>query len=311
MNSTRYRGLFVGLSTVDIVYPVDDLPPRNVKISVPSQQIAAGGPATNAAITFAFLGGTSALVSAVGSHPLSAVIRQDLDHFAVSLHDIAGEQSEAPPISSILVIRASGERTVVSANAAAFPALRVQCDPDWFEGVSLVLVDGHYMSLCTTVAEQARSRGIPVVLDSGSWKEGMAGLLRNVDIAICADDFRPPGCRDDRTVLDFLAGYGITRAAITRGAARICYLCDGTFGSIAVKQIQAVDTLGAGDIFHGAFCYWACQPGHSFVESLTFAAHVATQSCLHPGTRLWMETFPGVQTVRQYLEGIRQQSGDR
>jgi len=72
-NSCRARGLFVGLATVDLLYMVDDLPPRNAKISVPGQHIAAGGPATNAAVTFAFLGGSSALVTAVGQHPLGSL----------------------------------------------------------------------------------------------------------------------------------------------------------------------------------------------------------------------------------------------
>ncbi len=137
-NSCRARGLFVGLATVDLVYVVDDLPPRNAKISVPGQHIAAGGPATNAAVTFAFLGGSSALVTAVGQHPLGAVIRQDLDRFSVSVYDVTADQQETPPVSSILVVRGSGERTVVSANAHAFPPLTFEVDPDWLNHKSIV-----------------------------------------------------------------------------------------------------------------------------------------------------------------------------
>jgi sugar/nucleoside kinase (ribokinase family) len=268
-----------------------DLPPRNAKISVPGQHIAAGGPAANAAVTFAFLGGRSALVNAVGQHPLGAVIRQDLDRFSVSVYDVAADRQETPPVSSILVVRGSGERTVVSANAHAFPPLTFEVDPDWLNHKSIVLVDGHYMRMCITVAQNAHSRGIPVVLESGSWKEGMTALLPHVDVAICSDDFRPPDCEDDTDVLEFLAGQGISRVAITRGAAPISYVEQGTAGAIPIEQVRAIDTLGAGDVFHGAFCHWACQPGHAFVDSLTFAARVATFSCQHLGTRLWMDAF--------------------
>src|SRR5580698_6452534 len=62
----RPKGLFVGLATVDLTYPVDEIPWRNQKISVPGQHLSAGGPATNAAITFGFLGGAATLVTAVG-----------------------------------------------------------------------------------------------------------------------------------------------------------------------------------------------------------------------------------------------------
>jgi sugar/nucleoside kinase (ribokinase family) len=297
-NSCRVRGLFVGLATVDLVYVVDDLPPRNAKISVPGQHIAAGGPATNAAATFAFFGGSSALVTAVGQHPLGAVIRQDLDRFSVSVYDVTADRQEIPPVSSILVVRGSGERTVVSADANAFPPLAFEVDPDWLNHQSIVLVDGHYMRMCITAAQYAHSRGIPVVLEGGSWKEGMAGLLPHVDIAICSDDFRPPACQDDMDVLEFLAGQGISRVAITRGAAPISYVEEGTAGEIPIKQVHAIDTLGAGDIFHGAFCYSACQPGHAFVDSLAFAARVATFSCQYLGTRLWMDAFSRGQAIQ-------------
>lgn len=239
-----------------------------------SQQVSAGGPAVNAAVTFAFLGGCSGLVTAVGKHPLGIVIRQDLARFSVSVHDIVRNRTEAPPVSSILVLRGSGERTVVSANAAAFPPIKVGFNPRWLSSVSIVQVDEHYMPLCIAGARLARSCGIPVVLDSGSWKEGMDELLPSIDIAICSDDFRPPGCRDDSDVLEFLAGQGIGQVAITRGAAPVIYLDNRKHGKIPVQRVRPTDTLGAGDIFHGAFCYHTCQKGRSFRDSLAFAARV-------------------------------------
>jgi sugar/nucleoside kinase (ribokinase family) len=158
-NTTKRRpkGLFVGLATVDVAYVVEKIPPRNAKISVPSQQVSTGGPSANAAATFAFLGGCSALVTGVGKHPLGTVIRQDLDCVSVSLHDIARNRKEAPPVSSIFILRGSGERTVVSANAAAFPPISVKFNPRWLKGVSIVQVDGHYMPLCIAGARLARA----------------------------------------------------------------------------------------------------------------------------------------------------------
>src|SRR5581483_10151985 len=94
------------------------------------------------------------------------------------------------PISSIFVHKQTGERTVVSPNAAAFGDMEYAFDPAWLEGASIVLVDGHHMPLCIAAARAAR---VPVVLDGGSWKPGMTELLKDVDIAICSADFTPPG----------------------------------------------------------------------------------------------------------------------
>jgi sugar/nucleoside kinase (ribokinase family) len=284
----RPKGVFVGLAAVDLVYTVDDVPGRNQKLSVEGQQICAGGPATNAAVTFAFLGGRAELVTATGSHPLVSVIREDLRRHSVRLHDLAGDRRETPPLSSIMVVRGTGERSVVSANAAVFSRLRGKFNLQWLRGASILMVDGHYMPVGIAAARAARKDGIPVVMDSGSWKEGMERLLPLVDVAICSDDYRPPGCRDTGAVLDFLRGQGIRRVAITRGASPLRFMDDGKAGKIAIDKIKAVDTLGAGDIFHGAFCYYFSQQDASFRDALSKAARVATFSCRYSGTREWM-----------------------
>ena len=286
-------GLFVGLAAVDVSYTVDEIPRRNQKISVRAQLITPGGPATNASATFAFLGGQTTLVTAVGAHPLAAVIRDDLNHSSIHLHDMARGRREPPPISSIMVHRSTGERTVVSANAAVFSPITAEFNPRWLTGVSIVLVDGQYMPLCIAAAKAAHVRGIPVVLDGGSWKPGMAKLLPLLDTAICSGDFRPPGCRSQSDVFEFLAKRKIRRIAITRGDATIRFLDEGKSGDIPVRRIRPVDTLGAGDIFHGAFCYYACQSGQTFRSALAAASRVATFSCRFPGTRSWMKRFQG------------------
>jgi len=284
-------GLFVGLATVDISYTVEEIPRRNQKISVAGQQVSCGGPSANAAATFAFLGGRASLVTGVGAHPLSSIIRDDAKRFSITLHDFAQGRREAPPVSSIMVLRGTGERTVVSANAAVFSSINAKFNPRWLSGVAILQVDGHYMPLCVAAARAARERGIPVVLDSGSWKKGMNELLRFVDVAICSEDYRPPGCRDTQDVFEFLGARGIRRIAITRGSRGVRFVDRGERGAIAAAKLRAVDTLGAGDIFHGAFCYYVSQPGCEFRDALAAAARVASFSCRYAGTRLWMEKF--------------------
>jgi sugar/nucleoside kinase (ribokinase family) len=268
---------------------VEALPCRDEKISVPAQLVSAGGPATNAAVTFAFLGGRAELLTAVGSHPLAGVIREDLRKHSVLLNDLAPRSREVPPVSSIMVHRRSGHRTVVSANAAVFSPIRAKFKAQPLRGVSVLLVDGHYMRLAVAAARAARAKGVAVVMDSGSWKDGMEELLRFVDVAICSAEYRPPGCRNLDDVFEFLQEHNIRRIAITRGASAIRFIDGGTSGSLPVAKIKPIDTLGAGDIFHGAFCYYACRPDTSFRDALASAARVASFSCQFPGTRTWME----------------------
>jgi len=271
-------GCFVGLCTVDPSYVVSEFPAPNQKVSASRQELSVGGPATNAAITFAFLGGAASLVTALGVHALAAIAREDLWKHKVKLHDLSADPLAAPALSSICVHAATGDRTIVSANAAAQSALPGKFDPEALSGAKILLVDAHHMPLCIAAARAARDAGITVVMDGGSWKEGMEGLLPFVDIAICSEDFTPPTKLRDLVV---------AKIAITRGAKPILWSTGESDGEIPVRLIQPKDTSGAGDIFHGAFC-WAYASGYEFTKALEFASGVATESCLHYGTRSWM-----------------------
>lgn len=280
------RGIFVGLSTIDLIHTVDEFPLANQKVVARSQDALVGGPATNAAITFSHLGGKATLVSAVGRHKLAALVKEELQRYGVSLADLAPESEEPPPISSVWANR-RGQRSVVSVNSTHLKIPPAQIDPSMLKNAQTLLVDGHAMEACLAWAEAARSHRVPVILDGGSWKAGTEQLLKFVDTAICSADFLPPGCTGEDAVIEFLRAKGVRQLAITRGAHPIRFVAGSSAGSVDVPQVEVVDTSGAGDVFHGAFCYYA-STGHEFVETLREATKVAAESCRFRGTREWM-----------------------
>jgi sugar/nucleoside kinase (ribokinase family) len=107
-----------------------------------------------------------------------------------------------------------------------------------------------------------------------------------LDYAICSANFHPPGTTNPDAVFDFLADFGIPYSAITQGSEPILYRDHGQSGAIPVPPIQSVDTLGAGDFFHGAFCHFILQM--TFPEALGQAAAVAARSCQSFGSRSWL-----------------------
>lgn len=280
------KGLFVGLSTIDLSYRVNEFPGANSKIVANSQDLFVGGPATNAAAAFSHLGGEATLVTVVGRHVLSGAISEELERYSIQLIDLNPEFAETPVISSI-AINGAGERSIVSANATRMAALSAKVDEAALEGCSVVLVDGHYMQACQAWSAAARARGITVVLDGGSWKDGTDELLRSVDCAVCSADFRPEGCSTSEEVFAVLRGRGVSRIAITNGAGPIHFVSGEGAGTVPVSQVDALDTSGAGDIFHGAFCYYFSS-GRGFADALAEAARVASESCRFHGTREWM-----------------------
>ena len=287
------RGVFVGLSTIDVVYGVDRFPADNTKIVARSQDVFVGGPAANAAVAFAHLGGRPMLVTTVGRHPLANMVREELLSHAVQLFDLSPEFDGVPAISSVSV-DAAGNRNVTSANETRMKTPHAEANREACEQADVVMVDGHSMQACLAWAAAARACGTPVVLDGGSWKEGTSELLASVDIAICSSDFCPPGCGTEDDVFNYLKARGVAMAAMTRGAEPVRFACDSSTGTVQVPQVRVVDTMGAGDIFHGAFCHFAGQ-GLDFVAALEKAAAVAADSCRFRGPRAWMKPAGKVQ----------------
>jgi sugar/nucleoside kinase (ribokinase family) len=156
----------------------------------------------------------------------------------------------------------------------------------------VLLVDGHYMRACQAWAEGARARNIHVVLDGGSWKAGTRELLPHVDTAICSADFLPPGCTTEEDVLAFVRDCGVANVAITRGPEPVRFIAGATAGTMAVPHVQVVDTMGAGDILHGALCYYIAS-GLGFIRALERAIDVASLSTSFVGPREWMNRSGG------------------
>lgn len=285
--SKSYHGLFVGLVTLDLVYLTTSAPSNNQKIVATDYTVAAGGPATNAAVTFSHLGNQATLLGVVGANPITQLIRADLASYGVAIADLDSTQLQPPPVSSIIVTQPTGERAVVSINASKTQVTRNNIPADILQGVNVVLIDGHQIAVGLAIAQQASANDIPVVIDGGSWKPGLETVLPFVDYAICAANFYPPKCNSTAEVFAYLTSAGIPHIAITQGQNPIQYLCQGTTNILEVPQINAVDTLGAGDVFHGAFCHYILQ--EKFTEAIISSARIASYSCQFFGTRRWMQ----------------------
>ena len=287
------QGLFVGLTTLDCLYQAAHPPTADEKVVANKSLLVSGGPATNAAVAFAQLGGSkgnaATLASAIGTHPIASLLREDLQTYGVTIADLTPARSQPPPISSIVVTKETGERAVVASNAVEMQVAAEGVSADILDSVNVVLIDGHQMAIGAQVAQWAKEKHIPVVVDAGSWKEGFNHVLSQADVVIASAHFFPPECRTPKEVFSYLQTLGVSKIAITRGEQSILYRENGADGEIEVPSIRAVDTLGAGDIFHGAFCHFHLS--HTFEEALLKASRSASFACQYWGTRDWTNIY--------------------
>ncbi len=289
------RAVFAGLTTLDIIQSVERVPSSNEKVAARDFLVVAGGPAANAAVACAHLGGRPTLTTALPEHALTEPIVRDLAKCGVEL-DIAAEYSGPPITASILVTHSTGDRAVISPTGTATAANPAPTHVPSLDGVGAVLIDGYFRAIAAPIAAAARERGIPVILDAGSVKHYTDEVVRMADIAIVSADFAPAGARTaPEDVFDYLAARGVHTSVITRGSHSILFRSPSTSGEVEVPTVRVVDTLGAGDFFHGAFTWRIASLGAAdarLAEDLAFSAQVAGSSLGSFGTRAWLSAPP-------------------
>lgn len=286
------RGIFVGLTTLDVVHIVDHTPATNQKITATAQFIAAGGPAANAAVTFAALGGDAVLITAIGKGAVAGLILADLERYGVRVIDMVSQDHDRAPVSAVAVSPADGHRTVISIDATGgvVPAPTAATAAAHVEGAAVVLIDGHHSDLAVAVARAAHAAEIPLVVDAGRWKPVMADLLDFDPEMLCSDDFRVPGADSSAQTARQLSRR-VTTVITTHGGDPVDYIDRGNAGSVEIDPVQAVDTLGAGDVFHGAYAFSVASGRGDLGERIAFAARVAGHRVATIGPRAWISSL--------------------
>lgn len=293
------RILFVGRATLDVLYRLDRLPEENSKVFAREFRAAPGGPALNAAITCALLGGKALLVSAVGSGPGAEAVRGELSRHGIALFDLAAGTNYETPLATVLLNGSS--RTIVNPPFSPVALRRLgaswieQVPASWGEIPPVILCDGYHLEEAMPLLAVCSRAGAALCLDGGSWKPGTAELAPLLTAAICSERFAIPGktdpgqtagSTDPEAVFAWFADKGVPYVAITRGGRPILGWERGRRFEIEVKRVEATDTLGAGDVLHGAFChYFARNP--EFEPALRQAAAIATLSCQGLGIQAW------------------------
>lgn len=285
--------LCCGLVTLDVVQTVDAVPGPDQKVVADGLDVRFGGPAANAAAAAVALGVPARLVTAVGAGPVADLVRAGLRAAGVEVLDLAAGTPATPPVSTVLVTRATGERAVVSVNGTGTPDLAAAAHAALadgaLDGATAVLVDGHHLGAAVPVAAAARAAGVPVALDGGSWKPGLGDLLTHVDHAVLSADFRLPDGEDD-VLGAVLARWPVASVARSAGGGPLRHVERG--GAVAEVEVatvppgEVVDTLGAGDVLHGALAAELAR-GAGIVDALRTGTRVATESVRHPGALGW------------------------
>lgn len=273
--------LCVGASSFDLTFAVPTHPIPDEKMVADALWACGGGPAANAAVVVARLGGSAAYAGYLGADVFGDQHWAELQADRV-ITDFVVRGAPATPLSVVLA-KPGGERVLVNYRAAApLPA-----DGLDFGSVraKVLLFDGHEPELSLTAVQQAKPHGSQTVLDAGSVHRGTLALADQVDYLVCSEKF----------ALDFTGETGVEAAlsklvecnsnvVITMGVKGLRWQTALGQGRLPAYPVNAIDTTGAGDAFHGAFALCLAQ-NKPWLDTLKFSSAVAALTCTKLGAR--------------------------
>jgi len=294
-----YDVVGVGLNATDTLILLPRFPAYGGKVPFAREVLSPGGQVASAMVTCARLGMRSKYIGTLGDDERGVIQLESLRASGVNLDDIEIRTNCPNQSAYILVDQTSGERTVLWHRDNC---LRIDPDsltPEKIIGSRLLHIDGHDTPAVSRAAEIARRHQIPVTVDVDTIYPGFDLVLPHVDYLVASSEFpsRWTGEPDPfRALTRIQDEFGMRVAAMTLGANGALARVEGGFIYSPGLVVDCVDTTGAGDVFHGAFCY-AVIESMPLREALEFSNAMAALNCTALGARGHIATAGEAQAL--------------
>jgi sulfofructose kinase len=294
----------VGLNATDTLILVSHFPAYAGKVAIEQEILSPGGQVASALATVAHLGKRVKYIGTVGDDARGEVQLQSLRETGINLDDVEVRANCPNQTAYIVIDRSTGERTVFWSRPECLRLEPESITPEKIAGARMLHIDGHDTPAVEKAANIARGLGIPVSVDVDSVYHGFDRVLGSTDYLVASSEF--PGQwtsqRDPFRALELIQQeYGMKVAAMTLGAHGALARSDGRFVYSPAFVVNCVDTTGAGDVFHGAFCY-AVLEGMSLADALEFSNAMAALNCTKLGARGGIATFSEARALMERAE---------
>lgn len=298
----------VGHSALDRVFTVDAWPQASAKVRATNLTEVGGGMAANAAVAVARLGGEAHFWGPAGADSVADIMQAQLQAAGVDVRGLrrfAGMYSS----TSAILIDARGERLIVSYRGTALAAPADWLQLDQIGSAGALLADVRWPQGSIAALRAARRAGIPSVIDADTAEPAtLQALAGEAEYAVFSEPGLAcfAGAGDNEGGLRRALALGARLAAVTQGERGVYWIEGGQaqgLRHVPAFEVPVVDTLAAGDVFHGAFALELAR-GRAPAEALRFAAAAAAIKCTRPGGR---SGSPFRHEVERFLDqaGVR------
>ncbi|MFM2112082.1 MAG: hypothetical protein RLZZ271_742 [Pseudomonadota bacterium] len=288
----------LGVATLDQIFEIDELPAFPAKTTAQRFIVTGGGMASNAAVTVQRLGGQASYwgrvgTDLVGDQVIALMQREGVD--VTHIHRVPGSATKA----NAVLIDGRGERLVIRAPTIGYPDDTSWLPLELVQQADAVHADSRWPGGTLAIFDAAAQHGKPSIFDGDSGdNEPMLQCARAATHPIFGETlFLQLGLGDVREGLSKLFGGRNRICGVTCGGKGFHWYDGQTLHHTPTPQVKVIDTLGAGDTFHGAYAL-AIAEGQSLEDAARFASAVAALKCTRFGGR---EGIPVRRDVEAFL----------
>lgn len=294
----------IGHSTYDITLPVDEYPKENVKYRIPNHIECGGGPASNGAYLLAKWGMDTTMVSIVGDDYYGHQVIKEFEEIGCNTRYIEVNEKHRTSSSYIITNTSNGSRTILSSKKQPIRRLRMPVS-DIIADV--ILIDGEHPESAYEIF--MNNPDAISVIDAGRLNDETKFLGKKATYVICSKDFAEDFAEEEIDIerIDRLTEihkkleeYYETCVIITLEAAGSFTRINGEYQIIPSVKVNAVDSTGAGDIFHGAFTFFIAN-NYSLKDAIHYASITSAISVTRIGSRY---SIPLLREVLEYDDVI-------
>jgi sulfofructose kinase len=304
MNPSSVVG--VGINATDTIIRLPSFPAPDSKMELLSAAVRAGGQVASAIIACRRWGLSARYVGKIGGDAAGRLQRSEMEREGVEAHWIVARGAESQS-AFILVDESSGERTILWKRDPKIALRAKELERKWIVGAEALLVDGHDTEAAAQAARWAREASIPVVGDFDNLYSNVEVLLDQVDFPVTSQAF-PEKLTGETDLLKSLpriwSQFKCRAVATTLGPLGVLAWDGNEFFLCPGFRVSAIDTTGAGDIFHGGFLYGLIA-GWPIQEILEFGSAAAALNCTAPGARGHIGSLDEIAGLRSSGERLK------
>ena len=283
----------IGANVCDTLYTIPNFPDEDTKLRAESSVQSGGGPCATGLVAASKLGAECAYIGTLTDDAAGVFLKGDLGKYGVSTEFVTVEKGYVSFSSSIWLNRKTSSRTCVFYKGNIPPLKLNDAQKQAIKNANILMIDGNEMDAALEGARIANESGTKVLYDAGGLYDGVENLLPYSDILIPSEEFAT----------------GHTGAKTAEDAAKILYqkyspeivvVTQGKKGGIIydgkeVKSypafiVEALDSNGSGDVFHGAFAF-ALNRGYNYYDACVFSSAVSALKCTKIGARAAVPSF--------------------